>query len=76
MKLKSAIDLDLFRQAIQRCNGGILLKSSEGDVFNLKSTLSAYIALERLLEEQSGKLELYAVLREDIPLMREFIQED
>ena len=76
MKLKPVIDLDAFRRAIRSCNGAVFLKSSEGDVFNLKSTLSEYIALGRLLHEQSGALELFVVLREDMPLMREFVQED
>ena len=41
------------------------LKSQDGDVFNLKSALSEYIALGQLLSEQGDNLELFADKRED-----------
>ncbi len=76
MNLKQNIDVESFRAAIRACNGDVFLKSSEGDVFNLKSSLSEYIALGRLLHERSGKLELYANNREDMMLLRPFIQDE
>lgn len=51
MKLKNIKEVEAFRKVIHECEGDVYLKSPEGDVFNLKSSLSEYIALGRLLGE-------------------------
>ncbi|WP_317854212.1 polya polymerase [Chakrabartyella piscis] len=65
MKLRNIEDVEKFREVIRECNADVLLQSPQGDVFNLKSTLSQYIALGRLLSEQGEELELFARDRED-----------
>ena len=51
------------------------LKSQDGDVFNLKSALSEYIALGQLLSEQGDNLELFADHREDEAKLINFLAE-
>ena len=65
MKLTNITDIQKFTAAVNACEGDVYLKSVEGDVFNLKSSLSQYIAIGRLLEESGDNLELFAQNRED-----------
>jgi hypothetical protein len=65
MKLSNVTDVQKFVAAVNACENDVYLKSLEGDVFNLKSSLSQYIAIGRLLEESGDNLELFAQTRED-----------
>ena len=65
MKLSNVTDVQKFIAAVNACESDVYLKSLEGDVFNLKSSLSQYIAIGRLLEESGDTLELFAQTRED-----------
>ena len=65
MKLTNVKDVQTFIAAVNACENDVYLKSVEGDVFNLKSSLSQYIAIGRLIEESGDSLELYAQTRED-----------
>ena len=65
MKLSNVTDVQKFIAAVNACESDVYLKSLEGDVFNLKSSLSQYIAIGRLLEESGDSLELFAQTRED-----------
>ena len=65
MKLSNVTDVQKFIAAVNSCENDVYLKSLEGDVFNLKSSLSQYIAIGRLLEESGDSLELFAQTRED-----------
>ena len=65
MKLTNITDVQKFLAAVNACENDVYLKSLEGDVFNLKSSLSQYIAIGRLLEESGDTLELFAQTRED-----------
>ena len=65
MKLSNITDVQKFTAAVNACQGDVYLKSVEGDVFNLKSSLSQYIAVGRLIEESGDNLELFAQTRED-----------
>lgn len=75
MKLKNIKQLDKFRDAINKCQADVFLKSPEGDVLNLKSSLSQYIALGQLLGEAGDSLELFTNCREDESIMLEFMME-
>ena len=59
MRLRSEADVQEFLKVVESCEGGVYLQSPEGDIFNLKSSLSRYIA------EQGDDLELFADRRED-----------
>ena len=65
MKLSNVTDVQKFIATVNSCENDVYLKSLEGDVFNLKSSLSQYIAIGRLLEESGDNLELFAQTRED-----------
>ena len=65
MKLNNVKDVETFLAAVNACESDVYLKSTEGDVLNLKSSLSQYIAIGRLLEESGDSLELFAQTRED-----------
>ena len=69
MKLSNITDVQKFTAAVNACQGDVYLKSIEGDVFNLKSSLSQYIAVGRLIEESGDNLELFAQTREDEVLL-------
>ena len=60
MKLTNVKDVEKFIQVIKECEHDVYLKSQEGDVFNLKSSLSQYIAIGRLVDENGDSLELFA----------------
>ena len=73
MKLQNIHEVEDFRKVIHACKDDVYLKSQEGDVFNLKSAMSEYIALGRLLSEQGDSLELFATSREDEGLLLAFL---
>ena len=73
MKLRNIKEVEEFRKVIHSCTGDVYLKSQDGDVFNLKSALSEYIALGQLLSEQGDNLELFADRREDEARLIEFL---
>lgn len=65
MKLTNIKDVQKFIETVNACEHEVYLKSVEGDVFNLKSSLSQYIAIGRLIEDAGESLELFAQTRED-----------
>ena len=69
MRLRSEADVQEFLDAV---------KSPEGDIFNLKSSMSRYIAIGRLIEEQGDTLELFADRKEDqarlMPLVEDLMK--
>ena len=65
MRLANINDVNKFISAVNSCKGAVLLKSEEGDVFNLKSSLSQYIAIGELIKVSGDRLELYAERKED-----------
>ncbi len=65
MRLSNIKDVEKFITAVNECEHGVYLKSLEGDVFNLKSSMSQYVAIGRLIEESGDTLELFADSRED-----------
>jgi len=73
MKLSNVKDVKKFIDTVNACENGVFLKSLEGDVFNLKSSLSQYIAIGRLIEESGDNLELYAETREDEALLLQML---
>ena len=69
MRLRSEADVQEFLDAVSQCGG---------DVFNLKSSMSRYIAIGRLIEEQGDTLELFADRKEDqarlMPLVEDLMK--
>lgn len=75
MKLSNIKDVQKFIDVVNSCEDIVYLKSLEGDIFNLKSSLSQYIAIGRLLEESGDTLELFADNREDEARLLKFLGE-
>ena len=73
MKLNNITDVQKFVAAVNACQHDVYLRSQEGDQFNLKSSLSQYIAIGRLLEESGDSLELFAQTREDEALLLDML---
>ena len=73
MKLTNVKDVQKFIEVVNSCENDVYLKSVEGDVFNLKSSLSQYIAIGRLIEESGDHLELFAQTREDEARLLQFM---
>lgn len=65
MRLRRDIEVDDFLKTIDQCCGEVYLVSTQGDKLNLKSTLSRYISMGRLLSEEGDSLELFCDKRED-----------
>ena len=59
MKLKNEIEITDFLAAIKAANGSVWLESTEGDRYNLKSTLSRYVAIAAMINEHGHELELF-----------------
>lgn len=76
MKLKRVEDFDLFRDTLKQCVGEVYLESQEGDRYNLKSTLSQYIALWALLRNDGHRLRLVCSDPEEAAKFSEFIIQD
>ena len=75
MRLRSEADVQEFLDAVNQCGGEVYLKSPEGDIFNLKSSMSRYIAIGRLIEEQGDSLELFADRKEDQALLMPLVED-
>lgn len=58
--LKYAKDIDNLMAAIKQCKHDVYLRSVDGkEEFNMKSTLSEFIALGRLCDEGGDQYELF-----------------
>lgn len=75
MRLSNISELEAFKRAIEQCRGDVWLESPYGDRFNLKSTLSRYVALGHLLSEEGECLELFCQHSEDEKYFYEFFSE-
>ena len=65
MNFQNIDQIDAFLEAVQKCKGDVYLKSTEGDVYNLKSRLSQYVAIGALLDDEGDCLELFCDKTED-----------
>jgi len=59
MKLSNISAVNDFLAIIPECKGEVWVESVDGDKFNLKSSMSRYIALGRIIEERGADLELF-----------------
>lgn len=82
MRLKTLEDAEGFMKLIQSCKGPVYLTDwrvdDEGNYnlqLNLKSTLSLYFGVSKLLEEHGDWFEIHASNREDETKIMNFIFE-
>ena len=64
--LKDIKDLEAFRAAVKQCKGDVILRKNDGsEEFNLKSTLSEFIALGKLADKHGDRYEIFCMNRAD-----------
>jgi len=73
MLLRNAKEIDKLIEAVNRCRGDVLLRSTDGkEEFNLKSVLSRYIAIGELCKDHGDRFEVYCMDRSDEGYMLNF----
>ena len=73
MILKNVKDIEALVAAVKKCRGEVILRSTNGlEEFNLKSTLSQYIAIGKLCEERGDDYEIFCMNKADEGYMMEF----
>ena len=65
MKIKNIKDVETFLKVVNECEGGVTLTSEYGDKYNLKSTLTQYVAVAALVGEHGEDLELWCTDKDD-----------
>lgn len=65
MKIKNITDVKTFLEVVNQCEGDVTLTSIYGDKFNLKSTLTQYVAVAALVGEHGEELELWCSNKND-----------
>ncbi len=75
MRLTNVKDVQQFINVVNSCEHEVYLKSLEGDIFNLKSSMSQYIAIGRLIQESGDSLELFANDKNDQIRLLNFLHE-
>lgn len=76
MKLHNIKQVDEFMKAADSCAGGVWLRSIYGDVYNLKSKLSQYVAVAQLLQDYGDELELFCDNTSDEKYFYKFFNEN
>lgn len=76
MLLKNATNIESLIEAVSQCKGDVLLRKTDGsETFNLKSTLSRYIAIARLCEDHGDEYEVFCMNKSDEAYMLRFFYE-
>ena len=76
MLLKNVKDVESLLSAIARCKGDVFLRSMDGsEEFNLKSTISKYVAIGRLCEDHGDEYEIFCLDKTDEQYMFKFFEE-
>ena len=76
MKLTKIEQVNEFLSIVDSCKGEVTLRSLDGDIFNLKSKLSQYIAIADLLGQHGDELELFCSDSSDESKFMEFLMEN
>ena len=76
MLLKNVKDINALIAAVDKCNGDVVIRSTDGkEEFSLKSTFSRYIAIGKLCDEYGEYYEMFCKNREDEHNMIQFFYE-
>jgi len=64
--LKNIKDLEAFRAAVAQCKGDVILRKNDGsEEFNMKSTLSSFIAWGKLADIHGDEYEVFCMNHND-----------
>ena len=73
MLLKNATDIHSLIDAVAKCREDVILRSIDGkEEFNLKSTLSRYIAIGELCKDHGDEYEIFCMSKGDESYMLSF----
>ena len=72
MKLTNVKQVEDFLAEVNKAHNTVWLVSQQGDRYNLKSTLSQYIAISALLSQHGEELELFCDDKQDEGLFISF----
>lgn len=73
MLLKNLKDARILIDIVKKCKGDVILRSIDrAEEFNLKSTLSQYIAIARLCDERGESYEIFCSDKDDEVYMMQF----
>ena len=76
MLLKNIKDVETLIEAVNKCKGDVLLRSTDGsEEFNLKSKLSQYVAIGELCKEHGDEWEIFCMNHSDEGYMLGFFYE-
>lgn len=73
MKLRTENDIESFKQAIGKCSNSVWLESVHGEKYDLKSTMSQYLGIAALLQDENEELELFANNTRDQYILMDFL---
>ena len=76
MKFRNQKEIKEFFSIVDTCEGDVVLTSRYGDRYNLKSTLTQYIAIAALLGQKGDELELFCSKKEDENKFLKFFYEN
>lgn len=74
MRLYNIAAMKGFFDIVQQTTGAVWLEDFEGNRINLKSKMSQYIALDKMISEEGDQLELFCQDTNDEGLFYEFFQ--
>lgn len=74
MKLTNIKDINKFFEVVNKCKGDVKLVTDEGDVLNLKSTLTQYVSFATIFAvDEVPHLEVVTAEKEDSDLLLNFM---
>ena len=59
MRIKKDVEIKEFLDVLDKTEGNVWLESDQGDKYNLKSTLSRYVAIAQMIKEEGDQLGLF-----------------
>ena len=67
-------DANDFIKIAKKCKGTAIIKTSFGDIYNLKSEFMRFIIVDAMLNFNVGKLELICSNKEDEEMFKDFFE--
>ncbi|NDL68168.1 polya polymerase [Anaerotalea alkaliphila] len=74
MKIKNIKNIERFFEVVDQCKGRVELKTSEGDIINLKSKLSQYFSLAMIFSDGNiPEIDITASEPEDMEKLLQYL---
>ena len=76
MNFTNINQVDDFLDTVKTCKGDVWLESVDGNKFNLKSSMSTYVAMSKMIRNESNNLELFCSDRESEAKLLKFFNDN